>query len=294
MLTGKLSVVPNSTIVYGGLLLWSPLKRRRRRTDIFWVSAVTNKHQQNHYSVLGISPSASSSDIKKAYRLLARKWHPDVSKDSQADEVFKCIHLAYQVLSNEATRVQYDRVLKHDDEPITRNAFDYSDYEYELRRQKWNELKQKIRNDRYHKRYNDGGDNFSFFEQSDEEPEDDERGPFSEVLQSAFLSVFLAQTVGFQLSLMFSTLMAWFDGKLDAGYKFGYLIAWILGGKGGVLLSLCLSVLSWACGKNSSSNVSLVVVAIWVGSNFLSYAPLPQGALLALLYMSAKLQVDLS
>ncbi|EFH69253.1 predicted protein, partial [Arabidopsis lyrata subsp. lyrata] len=49
---------------------------------------------------------------------------------------------------------------------------------------------------------------------------------------------------------------------------------------------------SWLCGKASSSVVVLMVVAMWVGSNLARHAPLPQGALLTLLYMSIKLQVD--
>lgn len=121
-----------------------------------------------------------------------------------------------------------------------------------------------------------------------------ERESFIEVLRSAFVSLFLLQTFGSRLSLTFSSLMALFDGKLDSGYKMGYVIAWILGGRAGILLTLCLSFASWACGKMSSSIVALVVVAMWVGANHARFAPLPQGALLTLLYMSIKLQVYLS
>ena len=89
-------------------------------------------------------------------------------------------------------------------------------------------------------------------------------------------------------SLTFSGLMALF------GYKIGYVIVLILGRIGGILLTLCLSSASWVCGKTSSSVVVSVVVTMWVGSNLARYAPLPQGALLAPLYMSIKLQVDLN
>ena len=153
-----------------------------------------------------------------------------------------------------------------------------------------------MQHERHWERYNVREDNSSDNE-VDEVVEEgntaEERGPFTEVLRSAFLSLFLLQTFGSRLSLTFSSLMALFDRKLDAGYMIGYVIAWILGGRGGILLTLCLSFASWVCGKTSSSIVALVVVAMWVGSNLARYAPLPQGALLTLLYMSIKLQVNL-
>lgn len=155
-----------------------------------------------------------------------------------------------------------------------------------------------MQRERHWEEYNANGQNFSAYSDTDEifeeEEPDEQRGPFSEVLRAALLSLFLMQTFGSQIALTFTGLMAFVDRKLDAGYKLGYLIAWILGGRGGVLLTLCLSFASWVCGKTSSSVVTLVVVAMWVGSNLAIYAPLPQGALLTLLYMSIKLQVDLN
>lgn len=199
------------------------------------------------------------------------------------------------MLSNEATKVHYDRNLKSD--PVKRTTSPNFDLEDEYIMQRWSEIRQKMRNDRHRKGYGNGGESFSFDINSDEEPEaktEEERGSLFEVLQSISLSIFLMQTVGCQLSLIFSSLTAWFDGKLDTGYKMGHLIAWLMGGRAGVLLSLCLSIASWAFGKNSSSEVSVVATAIWIGSNILSYTPLPQGPLLVLLYMSIKLHVDLS
>lgn len=256
--------------------------------------------QQSHYSVLGVPHSASSVDIKKAYRLLALKFHPDVSKDPGADEVFKKIHLAYDVLSNESSRNQYDQALRcqdYTDRPLGRD-WEY-DFEYDngIRTYRWSDLRRRMQRERYWERYHTM-ENFSSYsdkdEESEEETSDEERGPFVEVLRSAFLSLFLMYTVGIRLSLTFSSLIALLDRKLDAGYKIGYLLAWILGGRSGVLLTLCLSFASWLCGKTSSSEVALVVIAVWVGSNVARFAPLPQGAILTLLYMSIKLQVDLS
>ncbi|KAH9303225.1 hypothetical protein KI387_014808, partial [Taxus chinensis] len=52
--------------------------------------------QQEHYTVLGLAKSASSADIKRAFRTLARQYHPDVNKDPDADDSFKSIRLAYE------------------------------------------------------------------------------------------------------------------------------------------------------------------------------------------------------
>ncbi|KAK9986804.1 hypothetical protein SO802_031755 [Lithocarpus litseifolius] len=273
--------------------------QRYRRWGPVVVSSSSRAAEQELYTVLGISPNASSSDVKRAYRLLARKYHPDVSKDSKAGEVFKSIRHAYEVLSNEATRTQYDQELKfyEDTDRPYRGKWDQSpEYEDRVRIYRWAELRWKMQHERHWERYNVREDNSSNNEADEVVEEgntDEERGPFTEVLRSAFLSLFLLQAFGSRLSLTFSSLMALFDRKLDAGYKIGYVIAWILGGRGGVLLTLCLSFASWVCGKTSSSIVALVVVAMWVGSNLARYAPLPQGALLTLLYMSIKLQVNL-
>ncbi len=61
------------------------------------------------YETLGISEGASEIEIKKAYRKLARQYHPDVNKDSSAEEKFKEINAAYEVLSNKQKRAQYDQ-----------------------------------------------------------------------------------------------------------------------------------------------------------------------------------------
>jgi len=54
----------------------------------------------NPYKILGILPSASQEEIKKAYRVLARKYHPDVNKEPGAEERFRKINEAYRVLMN--------------------------------------------------------------------------------------------------------------------------------------------------------------------------------------------------
>ncbi len=65
--------------------------------------------KKDYYDILGLSRDASKKDIKRAYRKLSRKYHPDVSKEDNAEEKFKEIAEAYQVLSDEEKRARYDQ-----------------------------------------------------------------------------------------------------------------------------------------------------------------------------------------
>ncbi len=65
--------------------------------------------KRDYYDVLGINKGASEPDIKKAYRTLAKKYHPDVSTESNAEAKFKEVQEAYEVLSDSSKRGQYDR-----------------------------------------------------------------------------------------------------------------------------------------------------------------------------------------
>jgi molecular chaperone DnaJ len=65
--------------------------------------------KRDYYEVLGVSKTASKDEIKKAYRRLAKKYHPDVSTEADATEKFKEVQEAYEVLSDDTKRAQYDQ-----------------------------------------------------------------------------------------------------------------------------------------------------------------------------------------
>ena len=64
--------------------------------------------QRDYYDILGVERGATDADLKKAFRKLAQQWHPDVNRDEGADDRFKEINEAYQVLSDPQRRQAYD------------------------------------------------------------------------------------------------------------------------------------------------------------------------------------------
>ena len=65
--------------------------------------------KRDYYEVLGLSKGASEDDIKKAYRKMAKKYHPDVNKEAGAEEKFKEVNEAYEVLSDPQKKATYDQ-----------------------------------------------------------------------------------------------------------------------------------------------------------------------------------------
>lgn len=62
-----------------------------------------------YYAILGVSEKASYHEIKRSYRKLARKYHPDRNRSAQGDDMIKKINAAFEVLSDEQKRTEYDR-----------------------------------------------------------------------------------------------------------------------------------------------------------------------------------------
>jgi len=73
--------------------------------------------KRDYYQVLGLDRKAGPDDVKKAYRRLAKKWHPDHNKSPEAAERFREVNAAYEVLSDAEKRAAYDRFGRRAFEP---------------------------------------------------------------------------------------------------------------------------------------------------------------------------------
>lgn len=95
-------------------------------------------NKKDYYEVLGVSKDASDADIKSAFRKLAKKYHPDICKEPDAEAKFKEVQEAYAVLSDSAKRKQYDQFghAAFDNtgggSPFGAGGFDFSGFDVDL------------------------------------------------------------------------------------------------------------------------------------------------------------------
>lgn len=94
---------------------------------------------KNYYDVLGVSRNASDKEIKNAFRALSKKYHPDISKEPDAEDKFKEINEAYSVLSDPRKKEMYDRYGIADEAEIQQedpfDGFPFGDFFGKARRQ---------------------------------------------------------------------------------------------------------------------------------------------------------------
>jgi curved DNA-binding protein CbpA len=68
---------------------------------------------ENLYAILGVAPNASDDEIKKVYRALAMRYHPDRNQALGAEARFKAVTKAYEILSDSAKRAEYNQSVNH-------------------------------------------------------------------------------------------------------------------------------------------------------------------------------------
>lgn len=88
-------------------------------------------NKRDYYEVLGVSKTATDEEIKRAFRVLAKKYHPDLNKEAGAEEKFKEIGEAYSVLSDKSKRAQYDQFGHNAFNNAGGAGFDMNDFDLE-------------------------------------------------------------------------------------------------------------------------------------------------------------------
>ena len=84
-------------------------KGKNKLSDEEFSKSLLNENLPDYYAILQVEKNANQGDIKKQFRLLAKKWHPDKKQSSDAEEKMSQINMAYEVLSNPKRRKMYDQ-----------------------------------------------------------------------------------------------------------------------------------------------------------------------------------------
>ncbi|XP_030276601.1 dnaJ homolog subfamily B member 9-like [Sparus aurata] len=93
-----------------GAFLWTQAAAVLPLLLLSGVLPASSETSRNYYETLGVEPTATDSQIKRSFRTLAIKYHPDKNKSADAEKAFREIAEAYKVLSNKEKRRQYDSV----------------------------------------------------------------------------------------------------------------------------------------------------------------------------------------
>uniref|UniRef100_A0A182W631 DnaJ homolog subfamily C member 16 n=1 Tax=Anopheles minimus TaxID=112268 RepID=A0A182W631_9DIPT len=110
---------------------------RRQKTVVYWIGfalfigtiGLSLSASNDPYTILGVHKRASVQDIRRAYKQLAKEWHPDKSKHPEAETKFVEIKQAYELLSDTDRRLAYDQYgITNEDAVLERNRPDYSNY----------------------------------------------------------------------------------------------------------------------------------------------------------------------
>ena len=88
---------------------------------------MSSEAKRDYYETLGVTRDASKDDLRSAYRKLARSYHPDVNKDSEAEQRFKEINEAYQVQRRQVA-AQYDALGMRSRRPGGRSGFGFGGF----------------------------------------------------------------------------------------------------------------------------------------------------------------------
>ena len=84
-------------------------KGKNKLSDEEFTKSLLNKNLPDYYAILQVQKNASQDEIKRQFRLLAKKWHPDKKQSDDAEGKMAQINMAYEVLSNPKRRKMYDQ-----------------------------------------------------------------------------------------------------------------------------------------------------------------------------------------